>query len=125
MGHQKCNTDGISKGNPGHSSYGFCIRDHSGNPYYAQAGTLGHMTNIQAESREILEAVKYLEKEEHATTILEIGSLIMLNIIKRDWRVPWEVEEMVKEIQEQIHKQQIHIQLAGYTANLVAIEGST
>lgn len=125
MWHQKCNTDGISKGNPGCSSYGFCIKDHLGNPCYAQASILGHMTNIQVESREILEAVKYLEKEEHATKTLEIGSLIMLNIIKRDWRVPWEVEEMVKEIQEQIHKQQIHIQLAGYTANLVAIEGST
>lgn len=26
----KCNTDGASRGNPGRSSYGFCIRNHRG-----------------------------------------------------------------------------------------------
>ncbi|KAH0696111.1 hypothetical protein KY285_012930 [Solanum tuberosum] len=28
LGWIKCNTDGVSKGNPGQSSYGFCIRNY-------------------------------------------------------------------------------------------------
>lgn len=46
VGYQKCNTDGTSKGNPSPSTYGFCIKDHNGNLFYAQAGQLGQMTNI-------------------------------------------------------------------------------
>lgn len=33
----KCNTDRASRGNPGPSSYGFCIRDHEGNLVFAKA----------------------------------------------------------------------------------------
>lgn len=50
MGQQKCNTDGTSRGNPGPSSYGF---------YYAQAGIIGHMTNIQVDAIAILEVVRF------------------------------------------------------------------
>ncbi|KAH0649910.1 hypothetical protein KY284_029822 [Solanum tuberosum] len=32
----KCNTDGASKGNPGMSSYGFCLRDKNGDVIYAE-----------------------------------------------------------------------------------------
>lgn len=49
------------------------------------------------------------------------------------WGVPWEVADMVEEIQQQIHKQHIHIQhifregnqLANYIANLAKGEGTT
>ncbi|KAH0704298.1 hypothetical protein KY290_017150 [Solanum tuberosum] len=37
MGWIKCNTDGASKGNPRQSSYGFCIRNHTGQLLYAEA----------------------------------------------------------------------------------------
>ncbi|KAK6796151.1 hypothetical protein RDI58_003852 [Solanum bulbocastanum] len=33
----KCNTDGASKGNPGKSSYAYCLRDQECNLIYAQA----------------------------------------------------------------------------------------
>ncbi|XP_059306289.1 uncharacterized protein LOC132057691 [Lycium ferocissimum] len=33
----KCNTDGASRGNPGRSSYAFCIRNHMGGLIYAQS----------------------------------------------------------------------------------------
>lgn len=32
-----CNTDGASRGNPGPSAYGFCIRNSEGNLVYAEA----------------------------------------------------------------------------------------
>lgn len=35
IGWTKCNTDGASKGNPGTSSYGFCLRDDLGDLIYA------------------------------------------------------------------------------------------
>lgn len=64
VGQQKCNTDGTNRGNPGPSIYAFCIRDHNGNLCYAQARQRGQMSNIQAEAKAILEAVRYWEKEE-------------------------------------------------------------
>lgn len=104
MGHLKCNTDGTSRENPGLSSYGFCIRDHKRDLCYAKARAIRQMTNIQAEARAILEAVRYCAIEEHSTKILEIDSLVILNIIKKVWKIPWELAEMGEEIHEQIHK---------------------
>ncbi|PHT47875.1 hypothetical protein CQW23_12083 [Capsicum baccatum] len=57
-GGMKCNTDGASKGNPGPSLYGFCLRDHRADIICAHAGALGHDTNIEAEAKAILEALK-------------------------------------------------------------------
>lgn len=68
------------------------------------------MTNMQAEVITILEAVKFWETEKHATKTLETRSLVMLNIIKRNWRIPWEVIEIVEEIQRHIQQQVIDIQ---------------
>lgn len=53
-GQQKCNTDRASKGNTCPSSYGFCIGNHNGDLCYAQAGTLGHMPNIEVGTMTIL-----------------------------------------------------------------------
>lgn len=50
LGHQKCNTNGTSRGNPGPSSYGLCIRDHRGDLCYVEARLLGQNTNIQADA---------------------------------------------------------------------------
>lgn len=44
-----CNTDGASKGNPGMSSYGYCIRDGNGDLTYAEANSIGETTNMDAE----------------------------------------------------------------------------
>ncbi|KAH0719115.1 hypothetical protein KY285_015146 [Solanum tuberosum] len=54
----KCNTDGACRGNPGLSTYGFCLRNSEGNLIYAQAEPIGVTTNMEAEARAILEAVK-------------------------------------------------------------------
>ncbi|XP_060182980.1 uncharacterized protein LOC132612928 [Lycium barbarum] len=49
-GRLKCNTDGASRGNPGRSSYGFCIRDSRGDLVYAQAKDIGIKENTEAEA---------------------------------------------------------------------------
>lgn len=101
-GYHKCNTDGVSRGNPSVSSSGFCIRNNRGDLYYAQAGDLGQKTNIQAEANIILEAVRYWEQETHVSKILESNSLIMVMILKRQLRIPWKIIEMVEEIMQHI-----------------------
>lgn len=46
----KCNTDGVSKGNPGLSANGFCIRDGDGDLVYVEANGIGVNTNMVAEA---------------------------------------------------------------------------
>lgn len=129
-GYQKCNTNGTSGENLGPSSFGFCIRDHHGDLCYAQVGIIGHMTNIQAEAKAILEAVRYWERERQVSKVLETDSLVMLNIINSNWKIPWDLLEIVEKIQRHIQDQQItmqHIyregnQLADYIANIAANE---
>lgn len=50
----KCNTDGASRGNPGPSSYGFCVRDDSGDVVFARAQEIGLSTNVIAEAKTIV-----------------------------------------------------------------------
>lgn len=42
----KYNTDGGCKGNPGQSSYAFCIRDWQGDILYTEAKVIGEMSKI-------------------------------------------------------------------------------
>ncbi|KAK4721356.1 hypothetical protein R3W88_011589 [Solanum pinnatisectum] len=71
----KCTTDGATRGNPELSFYGFCIRDHKGDLCYAQAGVLGQTTNVHAEARAILEALRYWVNTVDAEKVLETDSL--------------------------------------------------
>lgn len=54
-------TDGASRGNPGHSSYGFSIRDSDNKLVHEEGGYLGIATNNFAEYSAVLEALKYVE----------------------------------------------------------------
>nr|XP_009766248.1 PREDICTED: uncharacterized protein LOC104217646 [Nicotiana sylvestris] len=54
-GWYKCNIDGASRGNPGPSSYAFCVRDHRGDLVYAKARYIGEATNIVAEAKALVE----------------------------------------------------------------------
>lgn len=47
IGWVKCNTDGACIGNPGKSSYGFCIIHYQGYLLYAEATYIGIVTNIR------------------------------------------------------------------------------
>ncbi|KAK4721760.1 hypothetical protein R3W88_011993 [Solanum pinnatisectum] len=47
-GWVKCNTDGASRGNPGLSTYGFCIRNSDEDLIYAESQNIGVATNMEA-----------------------------------------------------------------------------
>lgn len=55
----KFNTDGASRGNPGRSSIGFCMRNELGDVVYARGKEVHETTNTVAEAMAILEALRY------------------------------------------------------------------
>ncbi len=55
-------TDGASRGNPGHASYGFTIADEKGKLVYEEGKYIGIATNNVAEYMAVLEALKYIKK---------------------------------------------------------------
>lgn len=64
-------TDGASRGNPGHASYGFTISDGNKNLLYEEGKYIGITTNNVAEYTGVLEALKYI-KEKYGNQSLEI-----------------------------------------------------
>ncbi|MDO8573598.1 MAG: ribonuclease HI family protein [Candidatus Daviesbacteria bacterium] len=55
-------TDGASRGNPGHASYGFTISGEKGKLLYQEGKYIGIATNNVAEYMAVLEALKYVKK---------------------------------------------------------------
>lgn len=55
-------TDGASRGNPGHASYGFTISDENGKLIFEEGKYIGIATNNVAEYMAVLEALKYIKK---------------------------------------------------------------
>lgn len=53
-------TDGASRGNPGHSSYGFSITDEKGQILYEEGKYIGIATNNFAEYSAVLNAMDYV-----------------------------------------------------------------
>ncbi|XP_075095164.1 uncharacterized protein LOC142173466 [Nicotiana tabacum] len=80
-GWYKCNADGASKGNPGPSSLGFCVRDDEGDVVYARAVDLGVTTNVVAEAKAILQGLEYCVEHDLHPLILETDSLVHLSFI--------------------------------------------
>lgn len=54
-------TDGASRGNPGHASYGFSIADLKGKTIYEEGKYIGIATNNFAEYSAVLAALKHVE----------------------------------------------------------------
>ncbi|XP_060182106.1 uncharacterized protein LOC132611743 [Lycium barbarum] len=96
----KCNTDGASRGNPGRSSWGFCLRNTSGDLVFAQSHEMryGNYTNTQAEAEAIMQALKYTKRMNIQQMIVETDSMIMKNVMERKWQVPWQIINVMEEI---------------------------
>lgn len=56
------NSDGASRGNPGHSGYGFIIKDENGIILHQEHGYLGIATNNEAEYHAVLKSLEYVKK---------------------------------------------------------------
>lgn len=65
-------TDGASRGNPGHASYGFTISDERGQFLHEEGGYIGITTNNVAEYTAVLEALKHIKEKFSHKEILQI-----------------------------------------------------
>ncbi|XP_060190462.1 uncharacterized protein LOC132619635 [Lycium barbarum] len=100
LGWCACNTDGASRGNPGRSAYGFCLRDAEGNLLYAQAEEIGYATNIEAEIVAILEALRYCKQQGLHNIIFQTDSQTIQKILSEEWKPPWNITGWVEEVEE-------------------------
>lgn len=122
------NTDGTSKGNPGLSTYEFCLRNESGNMIYEKPGQLGVATS-NVEALAILRALRHCKAQGWDRVILETDSLSLQKINTKEWGIPWEIVQLVNKIQsiiEHINIKTIHIfreanSLKDYIANIVKL----
>ncbi|KAG6467116.1 hypothetical protein ZIOFF_075057 [Zingiber officinale] len=90
----KLNTDGSSRGNPGESSYGAIVRDHSGQVVVARQGVLGEGSNIRAELMAILRGLELCVDRQLFPIWLESDSLVALHIIGSSG-ISWELREEI------------------------------
>uniref|UniRef100_M1AL57 RNase H family protein n=1 Tax=Solanum tuberosum TaxID=4113 RepID=M1AL57_SOLTU len=115
-----CNTDGASKGNPGQSAYGFCIRNIEGDLIHAEAESIGLATNMEAEVHAIWKGLQFCLRQVFVQVRLETDSLVLKNMIIRNWRIPWELVEKMEEIQEMIHQMNVQVKHIFREANMLA-----
>ncbi|XP_059295549.1 uncharacterized protein LOC132048883 [Lycium ferocissimum] len=106
----KCNTDGATRGNPGDSSYGFCVRNWLGDLLYAQSETIGESTNVIAEAKAILEGIKYSIDMQLLPLIVETDSLLLKNMVEGEWKVPWGIISYVERIKRLKEMYEVKIQ---------------
>lgn len=64
------------KGNPGRSTYGFCLRECTGDLVYAQGEEIQESTNLEAEAIAIREAITHCITVGMNQVCLETDSLI-------------------------------------------------
>ncbi|XP_060200275.1 uncharacterized protein LOC132628511 [Lycium barbarum] len=95
-----CNTDGASRGNPGRSAYGFCLRNNEGDLRYAYATEIGITTNVDAEVMAILQAMRYCKNENLDNIIVQTDCEIVYKILQEGWKPPWGIASWIEEILE-------------------------
>lgn len=91
------------------SSYAFCIRNHLGDLVWAETQRVEMATNNKAEALAILSCLRYCSKNGYKLTILETDSLTMKNILCVDWRIPWELVDIISEAKMIIDNMQIQV----------------
>nr|XP_016446919.1 PREDICTED: 14.7 kDa ribonuclease H-like protein [Nicotiana tabacum] len=99
-GWYKCNTDGASKGNPGHSSIEIYVRDDACDLIHARAVEVGITTNVVAKAKAILEGLEYCVEQDLHPLILETDSLVLKKVIEGEWDPPWCLGAEVQKIKE-------------------------
>ena len=97
-GRVKLNSDGCSKGNLGISGGGSILRDCEGKVIWAQADGFGCQSNMIAETRALLQGVKKCLADGYTHVDLEMGSFILLQILKREVETPWSIIYEVREL---------------------------
>ncbi|KAH0712378.1 hypothetical protein KY289_008337 [Solanum tuberosum] len=105
----KCNADGSSRGNPGDSAYAFCIRDAKGDLIFAEAKQIEITTNNMAEAVAVLKALKNCRHYQYSKVIMETDSMGIRNFLLKEWKIPWELSEVMEEAINMIQQDGIQV----------------
>ncbi|XP_060202654.1 uncharacterized protein LOC132631071 [Lycium barbarum] len=102
-----------------------------GDLIYAEARRMGECTNTESEAKALLQAARYCLSKHVYSFYMETDSLLLKNILDREWKPPWnitfEVEELL-DIMNHAEVQVLHImregnQLADHLANYALDHG--
>ncbi|BER92594.1 ribonuclease HI family protein [Atrimonas thermophila] len=80
-------TDGASKGNPGESSYAFCICNPQGKIIFEEAGYLGRSTNNAAEYWGLIKLLERAKGLKFSRITVFSDSLLLVQQIQGKYRV--------------------------------------
>ncbi|XP_075092291.1 uncharacterized protein LOC142172545 [Nicotiana tabacum] len=94
----KANTDGASRGNPGRSAIGICLRDDCGDIRYAAGREIKEGSNNEAEVPTIVEAMTMCRAMNFNNIWLQKDLMMLKNIIDGPWKTPWNIVDAVEKI---------------------------
>ncbi|XP_019253806.1 PREDICTED: uncharacterized protein LOC109232489 [Nicotiana attenuata] len=94
------NTDGASRGNPGRSSIGYCVRDEKGDIVWAVGKEIEETTNTVAEAKAMVEALRFCRTQQYSHIWLLTDSMLLKKIMDGLWKPPWIINEQVEEIRQ-------------------------
>lgn len=99
-------TDGASRGNPGESAYGFCIKDDKGKVLAAEGEYIGVATNNFAEYSAVLHALAYVEKHfKGLEVIFLIDSKLVVEQLSGKFKIKSaSLKPLIQQIKEQASK---------------------
>ncbi|XP_075080475.1 uncharacterized protein LOC107786790 [Nicotiana tabacum] len=129
----KANTDGASRGNPGRSSIGVCLRDEYGDVQYVAGREINEGSNNEAEAEAMVEALRICRSLNYSNIWLQTDSLLLKNIIDGIWKPPNIVEQVeeIRRLKERCNLRISHVfregnkladHLANYTLDFGPIE---
>ncbi|XP_075099497.1 uncharacterized protein LOC142176265 [Nicotiana tabacum] len=99
-GWLKVNTDGASRGNPGRSSIGFCIRNENGDIVKSVGKEIEETTNTVAEAKAMVEALRFCRLKQYSHVWLQTDSMLLKQIMDGIWKPPWIIYEQVEEMMQ-------------------------
>jgi len=99
-GWLKVNTDGASRGNPGRSSIGFCIRNENGDIVKSVGKEIEETTNTVAEAKAMVEALRFCRFQQYSHVWLQTDSMLLKKIMDGIWKPPWIISEQVEEMMQ-------------------------
>ncbi|XP_016482344.1 uncharacterized protein LOC107803221 [Nicotiana tabacum] len=100
----KVNTDDASRGNPGRSTIGFCVRDEYEDIVFAEGKEINEATNTEAEAVAIVEALKFCRMQLYPQVYVQTDSMLMKKIMEGSWKPPWCIVEQIEEIMQLLNE---------------------
>lgn len=87
-GWVKYNIDGASRGNPGVSSFAFCVRNEKGDLIYAEGDKMEDTSNVEVVAYAILQATIHADQTHERKVIIQTNSLLMQKVLIKEWNCP-------------------------------------